>query len=93
MIETKQDLMEIVDHYIKAKDFDSAINFIENYPMPDVAMITEIKRVENLKYGIKTPTPIVEKIEPENVKVDGTEIEAKVPETEDKPVESTKEEE
>jgi hypothetical protein len=67
MIKTKKDLMKIVDHYIKAGDFDSAINFIEYFPMENVDRKKEIKRIEGLKYKVDEPKPIVEKAEKEDV--------------------------
>jgi hypothetical protein len=58
---TKTKLMKIVESYIKAEDYDSAINFITNFPLENVSIPEEIKRIEALKYKIDEPEKIVEK--------------------------------
>ena len=58
---TRQDLLKIVDHYTDAGDFDSAISFIESYPMDDVNIKDEIEKIEGLRYSY----PITEKAETE----------------------------
>jgi ferritin len=74
MIKTKKDLMEIVDHYKKESDYDSAINFLENFPMKNVDMNKEIKKINDLKYKINEPKPIVEKILPKEVEQDKEDV-------------------
>jgi ferritin len=74
MIKTKKDLMEIVDHYKKEGDYDSAINFLENFPMKNVDMNKEIKKINDLKYKINEPKPIVEKILPKEVEQDKEDV-------------------
>lgn len=88
MIKTRQDLLKIVDHYTDAGDFDSAISFIESYPMDDVNIKDEIEKIEGLRYSY----PITEKAETEPEDEVKAETEPIVENTEPIKVEPEKEE-
>jgi hypothetical protein len=59
MIKSKPDLLKVVKHYKDAGEYDTAIRFIRNFPMKNVNAAEEIKKIENLKKGIKKEKPIV----------------------------------
>ena len=55
MIKTKTDLMKVVKHYKDNGEPETAIRFLKNFPMKNVNITEEIKR-------IKTGKPEKEKI-------------------------------